>query len=290
MSFSERHIGAPVMIYNNDMSIVTVDDRDTCEEFLRWYTRHRDDLERQKVTFRVNPYTWNRVAPRYLVNKKMGSVTLCPIRHQNITLPVWQPDCDDFHCEFVEPNDSLQVTSTDTSLKFILSDRGKSHELPEMQRHDSVHLIQYQGLTPNTAIHLTHAPVSDSISVRNVHLSTESFGHVLTGYKKIELLDISLELETRSLVCPAEEVHISASLLGHIEALPNCKVLRVHLDVFHLDHIEMPSIESIHVYGVVSGPKEYIRAYTEINHAFPKTAHLTCDITFDTTTTTMTRD
>jgi hypothetical protein len=273
------------MSYNNDTSsIITVDDQqDTCEEFYDWYTRHRDDLERQKVTFKVNPYTWNRVAPRYLVNKKMGSVTLCSTRHQNITLPVWQPDCDDFHCEFVEPSDSLQVTSTDRTLKFLLSDRGNSHVLPEMQRHDSVDLIQYQGETPDTTIHLTRQPpVSTSISIRNVHMSSESFEHVL-GYKKIELLDIFLELETRTFVCPAEEVHISASILGHIVALPNCKVLKIHLDVIHLDHIEMPSIESIQVYGVVGGPNEYIRAYTEIAHAFPKTARLTCDITFDTT-------
>jgi|SRR5210317_69994 hypothetical protein len=269
--------------YNDN--VITVDDRDTCGQFLEWYDRHQGDLLGQKVTFRVNPYTWNRVAPAYLVNKKMGSVTLCAIKHESITLPVWQPECDELHCEFVEPSESLQVTSTDSTIQFLLGDRSKSIRLPEMQRHDSLDTIIYKGSDDDTSptaptVHLTHPPMTASISVRNVRLSPESFEHILTKYKTIEILDIRVA-DMLPMVCQAEHVHISASLLCWVASFPNCKTLKIHLDVLHLDMLDVPVVESVYVYGTVTTPGEYIQVYSEVDHAFNNdTSNVQCSISF----------
>lgn len=265
--------------YFEDCIDVTLNDQDACIRFLESYTR--DDTFRKISTthLRVNPYAWNQIAPAYLLNKRLNHVILSAISHKSISLPVWVPECETLHSEFVEPTDRLSVCSTDSVLCF--GSRDTDWTFPEMERHDSLHVLVCEGSEEGTTIHVPSdlPAVSDAIVLRNVKLTKESLIHVLAGYNSIDLSDVKMadDVGLNFGICYAQEVRIPASLLCHIHSFPRCRSLTIFLDVLHLDPFD-DSFDCVRIDGRVNTTQEYVDVHEGARAAFPHCKNIVIDI------------
>lgn len=256
---------------------IVLDNMETCCRILQWYTS--DCVTKVlKTRFQIDPYVWNRVAPGYLLNKRLRHVVLRAIKHQHIMMPIWIPDCEKLDSEFLVPSDHLCVTTTPSMVHLAFFEN--EWTFPYMERHNSVDMLVCEGSQKKETrimIEDTPPPKTRKIIVKNAQVTKDLFEYIMKTYNHIELLNVTIHDNTyfSGCFCHAEYVHIPASLLMYVTHFVSCKKLKLLLDIEYIDKRE-EQFEKVHAYGVINTTQEYMDMYRSAYDAFPNNPDSMC--------------